>query len=174
MYLSLFPLRISRQAKNSACVYIPLVFISSSMRLPTRCCFFVSHPSLHPASVFNRPEWGKSSSCEWDVPVIQCCLLFLLHCQLLSALTSVNSQPFLLLLRRNSAFATWSLSCMVLQCWRLSNYITCNITLGQKMLLIWCLPVWIQTQGCLFQIQGKDCTATDVADINQRLFIHNF
>lgn len=34
------------------------------------------------------------NSCEWDVPVIQCFLLFLFHCQLPSALTSVNSQPF--------------------------------------------------------------------------------
>lgn len=98
------------------------------------------------------------SSCEWDVPVIQCCLLFLFHCQLLAALTSMNSQPFLLLLRNGFAPATRSLSCMVLPCWRLSNYITCDITLksysyqGHKCLrTTWEMPL-ILIRDCVYML----------------------
>lgn len=114
--------------------------------LPTLCCFCVPSLPLHLLRVYSNDLTEMrvaGSSCLWDVPVIQCCLLFFFHCQLLSALTSMNSQPFPLWLRNNSAPTTWSLSCVLLQCWQLSNYIACDITLQfctYELLLLWHLP----------------------------------
>lgn len=140
------------QTHSSTCLYVVV-------RLLPTLCF---PPLSPPASVFKWPDWGESSRQQlW----VGC------SCDPLSlpaALTSMNSEPFLV--THNSAPAAWSLSCMVLLCWRLSNYITYYTRLGIiNKALAWtqvnahtcvCLPFW-----------GKDCITTDVADINQTAYI---
>lgn len=110
------------------------------------------------------------SSCVWDVPVIQCCLLFLFHCQLLSALTSVDSQPFLvaqqLRPRNMEPFMYDSAVLAVIKLYYVRHNTQCGV------IVLWHLPEhkWVHKPGCLSTILGQRLYSEWYS--RQRLLIH--
>lgn len=151
------PFRNALKGWNSTCIHILLcayMYIREYTCYPNFVVFLFPLP-LCLLLVYSNDLIEvrvAGSSCVWDVPVFQHCSLFLFSCQLLLVLTSMNSQPFRLLLCNNSAPTTWSFSCMVLLCWRLSNYIAWDIALCICEFLLKCsFPGnrWMHTQGAV-------------------------